>query len=63
MIINHPLLGPRDAAELFQLGDTSLTDRPGSSDPQAVDSFYEYQYLLDNPAGQHKEMWHHEQDD
>ena len=28
MIINHPLLGPRDAAEFVYLGDASLIDRP-----------------------------------
>ena len=28
MIINHPLLGPRDAQEFTYLGDASLIDRP-----------------------------------
>ena len=28
MIINHPLLGPRDAAEFVYLGDASLIERP-----------------------------------
>ena len=27
MIINHPLLGPRDAAEFVYLGDESLIER------------------------------------
>ena len=35
MIINHPLLGPRDAAEFVCLGDASLIDRP---DPAAEDA-------------------------
>ena len=28
MIINHPLLGPRDSAESTYLGDASLINRP-----------------------------------
>ena len=28
MIINHPILGPRDAQEFVYLGDASLIDRP-----------------------------------
>ncbi|MBA4351259.1 MAG: sarcosine oxidase subunit delta, partial [Rhodobacter sp.] len=28
MIINHPLLGPRDAQEFTYLGDAALMDRP-----------------------------------
>ena len=63
MIINHPLLGPRDAAEFVYLGDASLIDRPDWQAPDAADRFYEYQYLRDNPAGQHRELWFHEQGD
>ena len=29
MIINHPLLGPRDRQEFTYLGDACLIDRPG----------------------------------
>ena len=63
MIINHPLLGPRDAQEFIYLGDASLLGRP---DWQAIDAdsaFYEYQYLRDNPVGRHQELWYHEQGD
>ncbi|MDP6218891.1 MAG: sarcosine oxidase subunit delta, partial [Alphaproteobacteria bacterium] len=28
MIINHPLLGPRDAAEFVYLGDAAMINRP-----------------------------------
>jgi len=63
MIINHPLLGPRDAAEFVYLGDATLMDRPDPSDPLAADKFYEYQYLRNNPAGEHQELWYHEQGD
>ncbi len=63
MIINHPLLGPRDAAEFVYLGDASLIDRPDWQDEDAAEKFYEYGYLRDNTAGEHQELWYHEQGD
>ena len=63
MIINHPLLGPRDAQEFTYLGDASLIDRPDWQADVAARAFYEYQYLRDNPAGEHRELWFHEQGD
>lgn len=63
MIINHPLLGPRDAAEFVYLGDASLIDRPDWEDPNAAELYYEYAYLRDNPAGEHRELWYHENGD
>ena len=63
MIINHPLLGPRDAQEFTYLGDAGLIHRPDWQAEGAVDAFYEYLYLRDNPAGLHRELWYHEQGD
>ena len=63
MIINHPLLGPRDAAEFVYLGDASLIDRPDPTADDAAEAFYEYGYVRDNPAGEHQELWYHEQGD
>ncbi len=63
MIIYHPLLGPRDAAEFVYLGDASLIDRPDPTAEDAASRFYEYAYLRDNPAGEHRELWYHEQGD
>ena len=63
MIINHPLLGPRDAAEFVYLGDASLLNRPDWSAEDAPEKFLQYVYLRDNPAGQHRELWYHEQGD
>ena len=63
MIINHPLLGPRDAAEFVYLGDASLIDRPDPNAEDAADRFFEYGYLRDNPAWMHGELWYHEQGD
>lgn len=63
MVINHPLLGPRDANEFVYLGDAALIDRPDWQAKDASSQFYEYQYLRDNPAGEHRELWFHEQGD
>ena len=63
MIIPHPLLGPRDSQEFVYLGDASLINRPDWQASDAADSFYEYQYLRDNPAGTHRELWYHEMGD
>ncbi|MDB2424101.1 sarcosine oxidase subunit delta [Paracoccaceae bacterium] len=60
MIINHPLLGPRDAQEFTYLGDSSLIDRPDWQADDAAEQFYNYQYLRNNPAGEHRELWFHE---
>lgn len=63
MIINHPLLGPRDAQEFTYLGDAGLIERPDWQAEGAGQAFYEYLYLRDNPAGLHRELWYHEQGD
>ena len=63
MIINHPHLGPRDAAEFTILGDATLLNRPDWQADDAIDAFYRYLYLRDNPAGLHRELWFHEQGD
>jgi sarcosine oxidase subunit delta len=63
MLIPHPLLGPRDAQEFTYLGDASLIDRPDGMAEGAAEALYEYLYLRDNPAGEHRELWFHEQGD
>ena len=63
MIINHPLLGPRDAQEFVYLGDANLINRPDGMAADAADKFHDYLYLRDNPAGLHRELWYHEQGD
>ena len=63
MIINHPLLGPRDAAEFTYLGDAKMINRPDWQADTAASDFYEYAYLRDNPAGEHRELWFHEAGD
>ena len=63
MIINHPLLGPRDAAEFVYLGDASLINRPDWQHERAEKLFHDYLYLRDNPAGETRELWFHEHGD
>jgi heterotetrameric sarcosine oxidase delta subunit len=63
MIIDHPLLGPRDAAEFVYLGDASLIDRPDWQASDAAGQFYQYLYPRQNPATEHRELWFHEQGD
>ena len=63
MIINHPLLGPRDMQEFVYLGDASLLARPDGMAEGAEAAFYQYLYLRDDPAGPHRELWFHEQGD
>ena len=63
MIINHPILGPRDSAEFTYMGDVALLDRPDWQAKDALLQFVDYGYLRDNPAGPHTELWYHEQGD
>jgi heterotetrameric sarcosine oxidase delta subunit len=63
MLINHPLLGLRDAQEFTYLGDASLINRPDWQADDAQDQFHDYLYLRDNPAGLHRELWFHETGD
>ncbi|MBO9403383.1 sarcosine oxidase subunit delta [Shimia sp. R9_3] len=63
MLIDHPLLGLRDAQEFTYLGDASLINRPDWQAENAAQAFHDYLYLRDNPAGEHRELWFHEQGD
>ena len=63
MIIDHPLLGPRDAPNSSISAMPRLIDRPDRQAEDAAEAFYEYVYLRDNPAGEHRELWYHEQGD
>lgn len=63
MIINHPLLGPRDAQEFTYLGDAALINRPDWQADDAAELYHQYLYQRDNPAGLHRELWFHEAGD
>ena len=60
MLIDHPILGPRDAAEFVYKGDAMLIHRPDWQAEDAVAQFTDYGYLRDNPAGLSREWWYHE---
>lgn len=62
MIINHPILGPRDAQEFVYLGDASMINRPDGMSA-GIKEFHDWLYTRDNPAGEHRELWYHEQGD
>ena len=62
MFIEHPLLGPRDAAEFVYLGDAALINRPDAMTASNAE-MHDYMYLRDNPAGAIRELWYHEQGD
>ncbi len=63
MIINHPHLGPRDAAEFVYKGDASMLERPDWQSENAASEFHDYMHLRDNVAGEMRELWFHEQGD
>ncbi|WP_374545338.1 sarcosine oxidase subunit delta [Rhodoblastus sp.] len=58
MLIPCPYCGARDAQEFSYRGDATLT-RPDPAAPDAADTFHDYVYLRDNPAGPHRELWYH----
>jgi sarcosine oxidase subunit delta len=55
MRIPCPFCGPRDAQEFVYLGDATQR-RPSPDTPQAM---VDYVYFRDDPAGPHREYWHH----
>jgi len=60
MRINHPLLGPRDSREFVIMGDASLVNRPEDA---SIEDMHDHLHLRDNVAGEHRELWYHEQGD
>lgn len=62
MIINHPILGPRDAQEFVYLGAAEMMSRPDGL-TSSIEEFHDWLYIRDNPAGEHRELWYHEQGD
>ena len=57
MRIPCPHCGERDAQEFTYLGDATLV-RPTGLDAEEA-AVADYVYLRDNPAGPHREYWHH----
>jgi sarcosine oxidase subunit delta len=57
MRIPCPYCGERDRQEFAYLGDAAKT-RPEGLDA-TEEAMLDYVYLRDNPAGPHREFWHH----
>ena len=53
-----PYCGERALEEFTYRGDATVT-RPTSLEPSAEQAWVDYVYLRDNPAGLHREHWHH----
>jgi len=56
--IGCPYCGERGSEEFSYLGDATPV-RPDPARPDAAAAFHAYVYLRDNPAGRHRELWHH----
>jgi heterotetrameric sarcosine oxidase delta subunit len=58
MRITCPWCGPRPLSEFTYGGDATKT-RPENPEDAGLDTWMDYVYLRQNPAGQHQEHWHH----
>ena len=54
--IECPWCGLRNEDE-FSYGGDATVERP--ADDASQDAWYDYVYTRDNPAGRHREYWHH----
>jgi methylglutamate dehydrogenase subunit B len=57
MRLSCPLCGARDLREFTYRGDAVLLERPEAA--AGEEAFYRYVHVRDNPAGPHRELWHH----
>jgi sarcosine oxidase subunit delta len=58
MRIRCPHCGERPSEEFTYLGD-ARPKRPEGSDPSAMDEWFDYVYVRENPKGRMLEYWHH----
>ncbi len=58
MRINCPWCGPRLLNE-FTYGGDATKARPKNPEAASLETWMDYVYLRDNPAGRHREYWHH----
>ena len=58
MRIPCPYCGLRSHEEFVYYGDATL-HRPDPAAPEAEAAFNDYVYIRENPAGAHRELWHH----
>ena len=58
MRITCPWCGPRPLSE-FTYGGDATKRRPQNPGEAGLDTWMDYVYLRQNPAGRHQELWHH----
>ena len=58
MRIECPVCGARDLREFYYKGDAVALNRPDRD--ASIDAWDNYVHLRDNPAGQTRDLWHHE---
>ena len=56
MRLTCPICGSRDRREFYYMG--AALSRPAADAP--AEAWYDYVHLRDNPAGETRELWHHE---
>ena len=59
MRLTCPLCGPRDRREFYYQGAEAYLNRPGQG--AGAEAWDNYLHLRDNPAGQTRDLWYHEQ--
>ncbi|NNE53398.1 MAG: sarcosine oxidase subunit delta [Sulfitobacter sp.] len=58
MRIDCPICGERERREFYYRGEAVALDRPA---PDAGEEAWEhYLHLRENPAGERRELWHHD---
>lgn len=58
MRLTCPLCGERDRREFYYQGAASLLDRPDADADGA--EWHNYMHLRDNPAGDVRDLWYHQ---
>jgi heterotetrameric sarcosine oxidase delta subunit len=58
MRLDCPICGSRDRREFYYQGDAVMLARPAVD--AGEDAWDSYLHLRDNPAGQTRDLWHHE---
>lgn len=58
MRLDCPICGSRDRREFYYQGDAVRLKRPDQD--AGIEAWDSYLHLRDNPAGETRDLWHHE---
>jgi sarcosine oxidase subunit delta len=58
MRLTCPICGERDRREFYYQGDAVMLNRPAADAGEAA--WDAYLHLRDNPAGETRDLWHHD---